>query len=59
VLILGIGIELIAHLSAEMLWFGELGYLSTFLTRLGWQSALLVGITILSLGFCWKNLAVA
>jgi uncharacterized membrane protein (UPF0182 family) len=44
-----ITLELIAHLSAEILWFRELGYLSIFLTRLGWQLALLVGVTALSL----------
>ena len=54
-----ITLELIAHLSAEILWFWELGYLSIFLTRLGWQLALLVGVTALSLIFCWHNLAIA
>jgi len=54
-----ISLELIAHLSAEILWFRELGYLSIFLTRLGWQLALLVGVTALSLIFCWHNLAIA
>jgi uncharacterized protein len=59
ILIAGIGFELISHLWAEILWFRELGYLSIFLTRLGWQLALLAGVTALSLGFCWRNLAIA
>ncbi len=58
-LMVGIGIELIAHLSAEISWFQELEYLSIFLTRLGWQSALLVTTTAFSLWFCWHQLAIA
>ena len=59
ILIAIISLELIAHLSAEILWFRELGYLSIFLTRLGWQLALLAGVTALSLVFCWRNLTIA
>ena len=59
ILIAVISLELIAHLSAEILWFRELGYLSIFLTRLGWQLALLAGVTALSLVFCWRNLTIA
>ena len=59
ILIAVISLELVAHLWAEILWFRELGYLSIFLTRLGWQLALLVGVSLFSLGFCWRNLAIA
>lgn len=59
VLIIGISLELIANLSAEILWFQELNYLSIFLTRLGLQSFLLIAITSLSLIFCWRNIAIA
>ncbi|MEB3311763.1 MAG: UPF0182 family protein [Snowella sp.] len=58
-LMVGIGIELIANLSAEILWFRELDYLSIFLTRLSWQSILLAVTTACSLGFCWHHLAIA
>ncbi|MEB3122138.1 MAG: UPF0182 family protein [Snowella sp.] len=59
ILIAGISLELVAQLWAEILWFRELGYLSIFLTRLGWQLTLLSGVTAFSLIFCWRNLAIA
>ena len=60
-LLLGILIiaALIIVLSAEILWFQELGYLGTLSRRLLWEFALLVIVAGLSLWFVLGNLQLA
>ena len=50
---------LVIVLSAEILWFQELGYLGTLSRRLLWEFALLVVVTGLSLWFALGNLHLA
>lgn len=51
--------ELVTRLIAEILWFKEVDYLETFLTRLQSQLSLWFGSTILSAWFLLGNLALA
>ncbi len=50
------GIELIARLFVEMLWFRELGYLRVYFTRLGWELGIGLTCTVFSLFFLSYNL---
>ena len=56
---LGLFLELIAHLVAEILWFREVDYLSTFIKRLQTQLGLWSVTSTLSLGFLLGNLFLA
>lgn len=60
VLLLGLwlGFDLVSHGVAEVLWFGEVGYLSTFLVQLKTQLGLWA-IALAMLGFLMGNLALA
>ncbi len=51
--------DLASHLTAEILWFQEVGYLPIFLLRLKTQLALWAIAFFMSAGFLFGNLAVA
>ncbi|ACK73527.1 protein of unknown function UPF0182 [Gloeothece citriformis PCC 7424] len=51
-----LGIELITRLIIEILWFQEVGYLSSFLKRLLCQLILFIGVTGISASFLFVNL---
>ncbi len=53
------GLDLLARLGAELLWFQEVGYLNMYLLRLATQGALWVVTFTLSLGYLLGNLALA
>ena len=56
---LGLFLEIIAHLIAEILWFREVDYLPTFIKRLQTQLGLWSITSSLSLGFLLGNLLLA
>lgn len=60
-ILLGLGIvfELVTTLVTEILWFQEVGYLSTFLVRLKSQLGLWIGTTTISILFLLGNLRLA
>ncbi|MEM7555710.1 MAG: UPF0182 family protein [Cyanobacteria bacterium P01_A01_bin.84] len=51
--------DLVSHLVSEILWFQEVGYLSTFLLRLGTQSGLWILVFSSTTGFFLSNLIAA
>jgi uncharacterized protein len=56
---IGISIEIVAHLGAEILWFQEVGYLSTYLTQLGTKGILGTLVFIITIVYLLGNLALA
>jgi uncharacterized protein len=59
VVTIGISIEIVAHLGAEILWFQEVGYLSTYLTQLGAKGTLGTLVFIIAIVYLLGNLALA
>ncbi len=59
ILVLGLVVDIGARLSAEILWFQELGYLPMYLRRLGTQGLLGVVVFTLTAIYLLGNLALA
>jgi uncharacterized protein len=56
---IGISIEIVAHLGAEILWFQEVGYLPTYLSQLRAKGILGTLIFFIAIGYLLGNLALA
>jgi uncharacterized protein len=56
---IGISIEIVAHLGAEILWFQEVGYLPTYLSQLRAKGILGALVFIVAIVYLLGNLALA
>jgi uncharacterized protein len=59
IIAIGISIEIVAHLGAEILWFQEVGYLPTYLAQLRAKGVLGALVFIVAIGYLLGNLALA